>query len=280
MSKPSALSPSRAKTFLNCPLQFRFQVIDKIPTKPTMAKEKGTLVHAALENLFLYPAQQRNLALAISLLPQEWEKITAKNPLVEDQIFKGKANYTALMGEAEKLLEHYFGLENPQGLEPLEREMYIRTQTRSGLNLHGYIDRVDKSPQGWIRIIDYKTGKCPNPRYIGDYLFQMRFYALSWYLLHGEVPKRLQLLFLGNQQSYSYDPTLEDIRQCEHELENIWQQIADMCERKIFPARRNNLCSWCDYQSYCPLFAGQTPDLPEAALSQLLTTKSSQPPLH
>ena len=54
---PEALSPSSTSTFQNCPLQFRFQNIQKLPQPPSVAAVKGNVVHRALELLFgLEPA--------------------------------------------------------------------------------------------------------------------------------------------------------------------------------------------------------------------------------
>ncbi|NUP20980.1 MAG: DUF2800 domain-containing protein, partial [Streptomyces sp.] len=49
---PASLSPSRASDFMQCPLLYRFRVIDRLPEKPSAAATKGTLVHAVLERLF------------------------------------------------------------------------------------------------------------------------------------------------------------------------------------------------------------------------------------
>jgi len=49
---PEALSPSSTSTFQNCPLQFRFQNIQKLPQPPSVAAVKGNVVHRALELLF------------------------------------------------------------------------------------------------------------------------------------------------------------------------------------------------------------------------------------
>ena len=46
---PSALSPSRASDFLQCPLLFRFRTIDRLPEAPSAAALRGTLVHAFAE---------------------------------------------------------------------------------------------------------------------------------------------------------------------------------------------------------------------------------------
>ena len=64
------------------------------------------------------------------------------------------------------------------------------------MRLLGFIDRVDRAPDGRLRVVDYKTGKAPSPRYVDEALFQMRFYALL--LARTQVlPSRMQLGYLS-----------------------------------------------------------------------------------
>jgi putative RecB family exonuclease len=62
-----ALSPSRASDFKQCPLLYRFRTIDKLPSPPSPAAARGTLVHAVLERLFDLPADERTPAAAQAL---------------------------------------------------------------------------------------------------------------------------------------------------------------------------------------------------------------------
>ena len=63
--------------------------------------------------------------------------------------------------------------------------------------LRGIIDRVDRAPNGAIRVVDYKTGRAPGRGWEAKALFQMRFYGLILWQLYGRVPDRLQLLYLA-----------------------------------------------------------------------------------
>ena len=56
---PPSLSPSRAGDFLTCPLLYRFRAIDRLPEPPSTAQVRGSVVHAALEQLYGLPADQR-----------------------------------------------------------------------------------------------------------------------------------------------------------------------------------------------------------------------------
>ena len=61
---PLSLSPSKVSSFTDCALAFRFSVIDRLPEPPSIAATKGTLVHAALERLFVLPEAERSPAAA------------------------------------------------------------------------------------------------------------------------------------------------------------------------------------------------------------------------
>ena len=64
----AALSPSRASDFMQCPLLYRFRVIDKLPQAPSAAAARGTLVHSVLERLFDLPAAGRTIEAAAAMV--------------------------------------------------------------------------------------------------------------------------------------------------------------------------------------------------------------------
>ena len=276
--RAAALSPSRIGTFRNCPLQFRFQVIDKLPTKESQVRQRGTLVHAALEHLFDLPAPERTFAAASGKMKEAWDKTVSEKPDLLGELFgEDKSAENQFLETALQLLANYFEMENPDRLSPAHREKYLRVTNKNRLNLHGYIDRVDVSPNGLVRIVDYKTGKAPAERYIGPYQFQIRFYALLWYLTHGDLPARLQLLFLKDRQVYTYTPAPADIDATSEEILAVWEQIAAQARSGYFPPRRSPLCNWCDYRAYCPLMEGITPEISSEGVEQLLTAQADLP---
>ena len=73
-----ALSPSRAADFKQCPLLYRFRVIDRLPSPTSAAAARGTLVHAVLERLFDLPAHERTPAAAAALVAPQWERLVAE----------------------------------------------------------------------------------------------------------------------------------------------------------------------------------------------------------
>ncbi|MEU5475301.1 RecB family exonuclease [Streptomyces lydicus] len=261
---PVALSPSRASDFMQCPLLYRFRVIDKLPEKPSAAATRGTVVHAVLERLFDAPAGERTAAGARAMVPGEWEKLLAKRPELAE-LFAGDADGEQLatwLAEAEALVERWFSLEDPTRLEPADRELYVETVLESGLQLRGFIDRVDVAPTGEVRIVDYKTGKAPRPQFAEGALFQMKFYALVMWRLRGVVPRRLQLVYLGSGDVLTYDPGEADLRAVERKLLALWEAIRLATETGDWRPRPTKLCGWCDHQAHCPEFGGTPPVYP------------------
>ncbi|MDO4259515.1 MAG: PD-(D/E)XK nuclease family protein [Actinomycetaceae bacterium] len=265
-----ALSASRAKEYLRCPLQYRLHVVDGMKEPPTRATVLGTLVHSALEDLYDLPAQERTNDSAQQALSAHWEKKKADPTTME--LFSTSEECAQWEEEMRRVLSQYFHVENPQWLSPIARERMVEATTPAGIRLRGIIDRVDRAPNGDLRVVDYKTGKAPAQRYIDDALYQMRFYALLL-LLAGALPKRLQLLYLKSGQVLTLDPEEPDIRRFGDEVESLWERIENDAHAGHFAPRRNPLCNWCGVQSACPIFGGTTPPLPEEGRARLLQTR-------
>ena len=261
------LSPSRAGDFMTCPLLYRFRVIDRIPERPSPAAARGTLVHAVLERLFDMPAGSRTPAAALELLGPEWERLLAEAPELSELFAEeadGETAHAEWLAEARTMVERYFTLEDPRRLEPASRELYVETVLESGLQLRGYIDRVDVAPTGEVRVVDYKTGRAPRADFEARALFQMKFYALVLWRLRGTVPRLLQLMYLGNGEILRYAPDEADLRATERKVEALWKAIRRAMDSGEWRERTSRLCDWCDHKQRCPSFGGQPPPLPQS----------------
>jgi putative RecB family exonuclease len=258
---------------MTCPLLYRFRVIDRLPEKPSPAATRGTVVHAVLERLFDIPAGERTASRARALVRAEWERLLEKRPELAELFAQAELSgpdgadaagprLAEWLAEAERLVERYFTLEDPNRLEPAERELYVETVLESGLTLRGYVDRVDVAPSGAVRVVDYKTGKAPGPRFEAQPLFQMKFYALVLWRLRGVVPRRLQLVYLGSGDVVTYDPDEEDLRAVERKLLALWEAISRATESGQWRPSPSRLCDWCDHQARCPAFGGTPPPYP------------------
>ncbi|WP_028647080.1 PD-(D/E)XK nuclease family protein [Nocardiopsis sp. CNT312] len=261
---PSALSPSRAADFLQCPLLFRFRAVDRLPESPSPEALRGTLVHSCLERLYELPSETRTPRTAVGLVDPQWERLRTKKPEV-GEVFADQAEIDAWLESARHLVRRYFDLENPAALEPREREMRLEVALPTGLRLRGYVDRLDVAPSGQIRVVDYKTGKSPHPRFEDKARFQIFFYAVMIWRDLGIVPSRLQLVYLGGDGAVRwYDPTEDELRAAETEITALWERIEEAGRSGVWLPRRSKLCGWCEHQAICPEFGGTPPPLPTA----------------
>ena len=268
--KRNALSPSRVKDFKQCPLLFRFRCVDRLEEPGSLATHKGTVVHAVLEDLFDLPAAQRTEAAAQAMLEPHWQAHREANPAVMD-LFDDPSQVEPWLEQGRALISNYFRMELPQRLEPAQRELFVQAKTDSGLLLRGFVDRLDVAPNGAMRVVDYKTGKAPAPRFMAEALFQLRFYALVLKRMRGVMPARLQLLYLKDTKTLTHDPHPSELIEVEEQLEQTWNEIFACAQRQYFPPRKSVLCGWCAHQEFCPLFGGKEPDMPVEKLSYMLT---------
>lgn len=268
--KRNALSPSRVKDFKQCPLLFRFRCVDRLEEPGSLATHKGTVVHAVLEDLFDLPAAQRTEAAAQAMLEPHWQAHREANPAVMD-LFDDPSQVEPWLEQGRALISNYFRMELPQRLEPAQRELFVQAKTDSGLLLRGFVDRLDVAPNGAMRVVDYKTGKAPAPRFMAEALFQLRFYALVLKRMRGVMPARLQLLYLKDTKTLTHDPHPSELIEVEEQLEQTWNEIFACAQRQYFPPRKSVLCGWCAHQEFCPLFGGKEPQLPAEKLSYMLT---------
>jgi putative RecB family exonuclease len=257
-----SLSPSRAGDFLACPLLYRFRVIDRLPEPPSPAAARGTLVHAVLERLFDEPAAARTPQAAHGLLAPQWQRLTEAEPELAG-LFESEPERDAWLAGAGEMLDRYFTLEDPRRVQPRYRELAVAAVLESGLVVRGYVDRLDVSADGQIRIVDYKTGTAPREEFEAQALFQMRFYAVVLWLTQGRVPRLLQLMYLGNGEIVRYEPDEADLRATVRKIDALWRAIERARQTGDWRPRQSRLCSWCAHQAICPAFGGTPPPLPE-----------------
>lgn len=255
---PLALSPSRCGDYLQCPLLFRFRALDRLPEPKTVAQVKGTLVHAVLEEMHKLPREQRLYPAAVKQLKPTWADMCAKDKdflelVPEEELYD-------FLVECRSLLRGYFEMENPQGFDAYATEMYVDTVLPNGVPVRGFIDRVDVAPTGQVRVVDYKTGKKPLPRYSDQAKFQMRFYALVYWRLYGRIPDQLRLMYLKVMDSMFLAPSKEELEYFERDLADLWAKIQADIEAGQFKTKTSKLCGWCPHQSLCPEFGGTPPE--------------------
>lgn len=239
---------------------YRLRAIDRLPEPKTIAQVKGTLVHAVLEEMHKLPREQRTYPAAVKRLKPHWAKMSAEDAELGELVPESEL-YDFLV-EARTLLRGYFEMENPQGFDAHECEMYVDTVLPNGVPVRGFIDRVDVAPTGEVRVVDYKTGKKPKPQWSQQAQFQMRFYALVYWRLFDTIPAQLRLMYLKVIDHMVLTPSREELEFFERDLGELWAKIEGNGKAGQFRPKKSKLCGWCSFQDICPEFGGTPPDYP------------------
>ncbi|MGU3652734.1 RecB family exonuclease [Mycolicibacterium sp. A43C] len=258
-----ALSPSRAGDFKQCPLLYRFRAIDRLPEPVSAAQLRGSVVHAALEDLYALPAAERDHDTALTLVDPALERVAAEHA-AGGQALDAELR-PALVRDARKLLSGYYRLEDPTRFDPHSCEQRVEVELEDGTLLRGFVDRIDVAPTGEMRVVDYKTGKAPSELWAlaeAKALFQMKFYAVALWRSRGVLPARLRLIYLADGQVLDYSPDPEELVRFERTLTAIWRAIQSAGRTGDFRAKRSKLCDWCAHQARCPEFGGAPPPYP------------------
>ncbi len=258
-----ALSPSRAADFKQCPLLYRFRAIDRLPEPPSTAQLRGSVVHAALEQLYGLPAADRGPLTALSLVDPAAERVLADHPDLAADLTNDQR--TQLVTEARALLSGYYRLEDPTRFDPQSCEQRIEVELADGTLLRGYVDRIDVAGSGELRVVDYKTGKAPPAaRALAEFkaLFQMKFYAVALLRSRDVLATRLRLIYLADGQLLDYAPDLDELLRFEKTLMAIWRAIQSAGATGDFRPNPSRLCNWCSHQALCPAYGGTPPPYP------------------
>jgi putative RecB family exonuclease len=260
-----SLSPSRAADFKTCPLLYRFRTIDRLPEQPSADQARGTLVHVVLEHLFDQAAPERTEAVAAGLIGPQWDRLAAEQPELAELFAPDAGEELAdFLASTRELLRRYFDLEDPTRLQPAERETLIEAVIEDQLLIRGYVDRLDVSANGDMRVVDYKTGGAPREAFEARALFQLKFYALVLWRTRGGGPRVLRLLST---------PHADELVRFERTLMALWRAIQSATEAQDFRPKPGRLCDWCSHQAHCPAFGGELPPFPQQASAAAIDSR-------
>jgi putative RecB family exonuclease len=260
------LSPSRISDYQQCPALYKYRAIDKMVERPGLDALRGSLVHLILEKIFNNPSSDRDFTTAVSLTNESWQELVKLEPklicaLDEKIPFPLTESFEipqerldVLFEEVKTLVANYYALEDPSRIQPKSTEELIEFDLSDDLKIKGYVDRIDESPQGWLRINDYKTGKSPKENFSSKAMFQLKFYALVIFKSTKKIPKLLRLIYLKDSQILTYEPTEQELDLTLKKVEAVASQIQRSKETNEWPTNITKLCDYCYFKSICPAF--------------------------
>jgi DNA helicase-2/ATP-dependent DNA helicase PcrA len=259
-SIPTYFSFTQLKAFENCPLQFKFAHILRIPIKGKGQFSFGKTMHATLQKMFELVTERQALVQP-SLFNKDMTTIKTVGEIVKEEELDGlyetswidewfenaetKAEYHA---KGKKQLHVYFNLIKDQLIHPLWLEKKFNLKFGDA-TFRGAIDRLDEFPDGTVRIVDYKTGKAKNEDDIGfDEKEQLLVYQIACLEVLGKKPSHLTFVFLDNGTSVNFlgtDKDLDKIR------EYITSSIAKIRQSDFSADPGEHKCKHCDFKDIC-----------------------------
>lgn len=250
---PTSLSPSRVESFTNCPLQFRFASIEKLPEPPSPHAVKGSLVHRALELLFVLPAAERTAERGSVCLEQAMAEFQTDREFVA--LALGAEEQEGFLADAGRLVENYFTMEDPTAIRDIGLE--IRLEASLGaLSLRGIIDRLELDPQGELIVSDYKTGRAPFQNREQQKLGGVNFYAWLCQEVLGRKPAKVRLLYLRSGEVIEAAPSDQSVRYLQQRTSAVYKAVEKACVTGDFKPRASGLCNFCAFKPWCPAHGG------------------------
>ena len=195
VSESKIFSATTLQTYQNCPLQYKFGYIDKIPVLPTPPMVFGSTIHSVIEKLTTHPdITLESRYHARSLLDEFWPS----------EVYESEYEESQARISAHAILDTYLAWQatNKNTVTGVEHEF---TFLFADHTLNGFIDRIEQTPDGGYVVIDFKSGKKPST--ISKNKNQAKYpgqYVLSCGSANDRVtPRKGRTLFLKRWQACS-----------------------------------------------------------------------------
>lgn len=282
MAGSGALSHSSVHTYLECPLRWKFLYVDKLTEAPRGYFSFGRTVHSVLEELvrpYLVPGprltasgdRQRTLLdfgspgapVAGRLMSAEELLATYDRLWLSDGYANAEeeARYRSLGAELLVRYREQLELERPA---PVAVEAHLEARW-DGIPIHGYLDRIDRTPNGGLEILDYKTSReMSAAEAMGS--DQLALYQVLVEKNFPEPVESLTLYHLRSLRPYRTPPRKRDV------LESLYERVGtvrDGIRAQAFEPNPGRQCGRCEFKDRCPEFR-EVPPAEREHLAQLV----------
>lgn len=255
-------SHSRLSSFENCPKQFEFRYVQKIPSETESIEAfVGKRVHEILERLYLFVGrgQLPGVEKVVDRYQKLWEETFDAERVRVVREGTPVAYYREL---GERCLRSYYVRHYPFDdgeTLGLERRVVFPLDEDGRYKMQGIIDRISRARDGVIEVHDYKTGARVPSQSVLDQDRQLALYQIGLAREYGEdTPFRLVWHYVAKNRTCTSTRRPEELERLRHATIERIDEIRAATE---YPAKKIALCGWCEYQSICPAWN------PEAALA-------------
>ena len=256
---PSFFSYTQLAAFSNCPYQYRFAHVLKIPLRGKAQFSFGKTLHLVLQNIFrvleerggfkqtdLFGVAGKGSAKTAGITLEEILDFYEKNWI--DDWYANKAQKEEYKKKGKKILNDFFEKykDNWPSAIFLEKGFNFKIEVdRDFYTIRGVMDRVDEGDKK-IKIVDYKTG-APKDKLSFDEKYQLLIYQLAAKDLFPQEIGSLAFYYLDNNSEVEFLGSEDELEKTREKISGTIKEI----KKGEFPAKPSALCKFCDFASIC-----------------------------
>lgn len=255
---PPYISYTQIAAFSNCPYQYRFAHILRIPCRGKAQFSFGRTMHSTLQRTFELINEKKGLGQT-NLFGEVTEK-SKKIKITLDEIleiykekwidewYESHAQKEKYKKSGKDILKEFYELHASNWPNSIFLERKFNTKIEADgkvYTIRGTMDRVDEA-DGKIKIVDYKTGK-PKEKLVFEDKEQLLIYQIAATELFSQPVQSLAFYYLENNSESEFLGTPAELEKIKEKIIKTIIEI-NMGE---FPPKPSALCKFCDFFSIC-----------------------------
>jgi DNA helicase-2/ATP-dependent DNA helicase PcrA len=267
LAMPSYFSYTQLAAFSNCPYQYYFAHIIRVPRRSKHTFSFGQTMHLTLQRVFQITQEKKGLGQESLFGPStsseqaEQENRSVNITLDEikeiyesswiDEWYESQGQKEEYKKLGEESLKEFFEKHVGNWPQVLSLEQGINLKIE-GYRIFGKIDRIDEVGQNKIQIVDYKTGTPKDPEKISlDDKEQLLLYQLAVEQAMEAKIENLQFYYLNDNSEINFLGSDKDLKDMEKKVLDAIHQIEQAIGESNFIPKPGPLCKYCDYFTIC-----------------------------
>lgn len=255
-------SASKLSLFEQCPRRYFYRHIACLPGEPSVQHPgtfMGSRVHDALE--FLYGEVKAGRLPTSDELAAWFRRRWTEKWTTEPAALPAWDSAERWLSIGESCLSRYYAQHHPFSADEtlgLERFVEFPLDPEGTIRFRGFIDRLARTPDGTIRVHDYKTQDSVPQQAEVDAHDQLTFYELAIrHELNHSGPVELVWHFVRAGVALVSKRTPEQLERVRAGAINLIKNIEARTDGEAaFEPKPSRLCQWCEHRKACPASAG------------------------